>query len=140
MGRIVVERVPEAAEAAVKAIHAGLLAFNRSVLGERVGEVVTVSVRSDDGLIVGGAVGEVGLGYLFVRYLWVDGELRGQDVGSRVLGMLEDEARRLGAARAYVDTFSFQAPGFYRKQGYTEFGRLDDYPPGHSRHWMTKDL
>ena len=140
MARIVVERVPEAAEAAGAAILAGLVAYNRSVLGETGGERVTVSVRSDEGVIVGGAVGEVGLGYLFVRHLWVDDARRGQDLGSRVLTALEEEARRLGAVRAFVDTFSFQAPGFYRKQGYADFGRLDAFPPGHSRHWMTRDL
>jgi len=140
MARIVVERVPEAAEAAAATIHAGLVAYNRSVLGDIEGECLTVSVRDDDGLIVGGAVGEVGFGYLFVRYLWVDGSLRGQDVGGRVLALLEEEARGRGAARVHLDTFSFQAPDFYRKQGYTEFGRLDAFPPGHSRHWMTKIL
>jgi GNAT superfamily N-acetyltransferase len=140
MARIVVERDPETAEAAGAAVLAGLQAFNRRTLGEIGGELVSVSVRDDEGAIVGGGVGEVGLGYLFVKYLWVDESLRGRDLGARVLGQLEDEARRLGAARSYVDTFSFQAPGFYGKQGYREFGRLDDFPPGHSRFWMMKAL
>ena len=140
MARIVVERDPEAAEAAGSAVLSGLQAFNRRILGEVGGELVSVSVRDDDGAIAGGAVGEVGLGYLFVRYLWVDESLRGRDLGASVLRHLEEEARRLGAANAYVDTFSFQAPGFYGKQGYREFGRLDDFPPGHSRFWMTKSL
>jgi hypothetical protein len=39
-----------------------------------------------------------------------------------------------------VDTFGFQAPEFYRKLGYREFGRLDDFPAGHSRSWLTKAL
>ena len=140
MTRVVVERDPEAAETAGAAVLAGLQAFNRRTLGEVGGELVSVSVRDDDGAIAGGAVGEVGLGYLFVRYLWVDESLRGRDLGASVLRHLEEEARRLGAANAYVDTFSFQAPGFYGKQGYREFGRLDDFPPGHSRFWMTKPL
>ena len=33
---------------------------------------------------------------------------------------------------------SFQAPDFYSRHGYTEFGRIDDYPPGHARHWFMK--
>src|SRR6516165_7091346 len=40
---------------------------------------------------------------------------------------------------AWLDTFSFQARGFYEKLGYEEFGRLD-YPPGHHRHFLRKRL
>ena len=104
MARIVVERDPEAAEAAGAAVLSGLQDFNRRTLGEVGGELVSVSVRDDDGAIAGGAVGEVGLGYLFVRYLWVDESLRGRDLGASVLRHLEEEARRLGAANAYVDS------------------------------------
>jgi hypothetical protein len=39
-----------------------------------------------------------------------------------------------------VDTFSFQAPGFYEKLGYRTFGRLDDFPAPYHRVWMTKAL
>ena len=37
-------------------------------------------------------------------------------------------------------THSFQAPDFYKKQGYQEFGRLADFPPGHSLIWFSKTL
>jgi hypothetical protein len=40
---------------------------------------------------------------------------------------------------AWLDTFSFQARGFYEKLGYEEFGQLD-YPPDHHRHFMRKRL
>jgi hypothetical protein len=35
---------------------------------------------------------------------------------------------------------SFQAPGFYRACGYDEFGTLDGYPGGVTRHSFTKSL
>jgi hypothetical protein len=38
-----------------------------------------------------------------------------------------------------VDTFSFQAPEFYRKLGFREFGRID-YPPEHQRIFFQKQL
>ena len=40
----------------------------------------------------------------------------------------------------YLYTFSFQAPGFYRKLGYREFGKLNDFPKGQSRYWLNKAL
>jgi hypothetical protein len=35
---------------------------------------------------------------------------------------------------------SFQAPGFYRACGYEEFGSIEGYPEGVTRHWFTKTL
>jgi hypothetical protein len=49
-------------------------------------------------------------------------------------------ARELHWKAAYLDTFTFQAPKFYQRLGYREFGRLDDFPPGHARIWFWKPL
>ena len=51
---------------------------------------------------------------------------------------LGDEPR--GCVGARLDTFEFQAPGFYEKLGYTRFGRIDDHPRGYSRFFMQKRL
>jgi len=122
-----------------KAVVKGLVDYNRSVLGPQPWKTVAVSVR-DGEAIAGGVIGEVWAGWLFIKLLWLHEALRGQDLGSEAIGTLEAEARRLGATQAYVNTFSFQAPDFYRKLGYHEFGRLEGWPLGHSRYWMTKAL
>jgi hypothetical protein len=54
--------------------------------------------------------------------------------------VVEEKARELGAKNAYLDTFSFQAPGFYEKLGYQTFGELPAFPPGHERFYMKKEL
>lgn len=54
--------------------------------------------------------------------------------------MAEDEARKRGAKHAYLDTFSFQALDFYRKYGYEIFGELQDFPVGHQRYYLVKQL
>ena len=54
--------------------------------------------------------------------------------------MVEAEARQSGATEAYLDTFSFQAPEFYKKNGYQVFGVLENFPPGHQRYYLTKAL
>ena len=80
------------------------------------------------------------LEWLFVHLLWVGEPYRGQGVGSRLITEAEQAARERGCHGAYVDTFTFQAPKFYERLGYREFGRLDDFPPGHSRIWFAKRL
>ena len=67
-------------------------------------------------------------------------DLRGKGFGKELLSQAEEEARQRGAMHAYLDTFSFQAPGFYQKQGYEVFGQLDDFPTGHQRYFCKKKL
>ena len=89
--------------------------------------------------VVAGLAGETYCGWLFIRYLWVSESLRGRGVGRELMVHAEARARDRGCHSAWVDTFSFQAPGFYEKLGYEEFGRLD-YPPDHRRHFLKKRL
>ena len=68
----------------------------------------------------------------------------GRHAGGRVRAVAglpaEDEARQRGAKNAYLDTFSFQVPDFYKQHGYEVFGELPDFPPGHQRYFMKKQL
>lgn len=52
----------------------------------------------------------------------------------------EDEGRLRGCIGVYLDTFDFQARPFYEKLGFTVFGTLEDYPPGHRRFFLKKRL
>lgn len=94
--------------------------------------------RAGDRIIAGGR-GIINMGALEIRGLWVDEELRGQGTGEALMQALEDEARRRGATRAMLYTYSFQAQGFYEKLGYRPFGRFD-YPDGPARIDLQKDL
>lgn len=69
---------------------------------------------------------------MFIDWLWVSPAARGQGAGIRLLNKAENAARERGCIGAYVDTFSFRAPDFYRRYGYEEFGRIDGLPPGHA--------
>jgi GNAT superfamily N-acetyltransferase len=123
-----------------KAILKGLVAYNRSQIGRRKWKNIAITIRNDAGDIVGGVTGEAWADWLFVQLLWLDEAHRGQDLASRAMDAIEDEARAFGAKRAYLDTFSFQARPFYEKRGYRVFGTLENYPDAHSRYWMTKSL
>jgi ribosomal protein S18 acetylase RimI-like enzyme len=117
----------------------GLLAYNRDAVGALNHSRLTITLR-DRKKIVGGLAGEIFFGWLYISLLWVSDDYRGQGFGSKIMNAAEKEARRRGIKHAWVDTFSFQAPAFYRKLGYRAFGRLKDYPAGHSRIFLVKAL
>jgi GNAT superfamily N-acetyltransferase len=77
---------------------------------------------------------------LFIQFFWIEERFRGKGHGTALIESIEEEARRFGAVRSYLDTMSVQAPGFYRACGYEAFGAIDGYPGGVTRHWFTKAL
>jgi GNAT superfamily N-acetyltransferase len=101
-------------------------------------QTLGVLVR-DTGTIAAGLTSETYAGWLFIKYLWVRDDLRGRGVGRELMAQVERRALDRGCHSAWLDTFSFQARGFYKKLGYEEFGTLD-YPPDHRRHFMRKRL
>jgi len=79
-------------------------------------------MRDCDGSLLGGILAEVALGWLEIQVL------------------CERRACSLGAHCARLDTFDWQAEGFYARHRYACFARLQDYPPGHARVFMSKRL
>lgn len=90
--------------------------------------------------VVGGLLGRTSMGLLFIDLFFLPESLRKHGIGSRVIRAAEDEATRRGCSRAVLFTVTFQAPGFYERQGYQVLGRLECDSPGHTRICMTKNL
>ncbi|MFD3406898.1 GNAT family N-acetyltransferase [Kribbella sp. NPDC058693] len=105
-------------------------------------EPVQVFALGPDGALRGGCVGRVERvwHWLTIDTMWVDDTTRGQGLGSALLRSIEEEGRRRGCQWSDVTTFDFQAPDFYRKAGYLEYGVKHDYPPGHTNYFFRKDL
>jgi GNAT superfamily N-acetyltransferase len=72
--------------------------------------------------------------------MWVRARDRGKGLGRQLLAAVEEQARERGCRWAKLNTWEFQAPGFYARCGYVVYGRETDYPPGHVNHLMRKDL
>jgi GNAT superfamily N-acetyltransferase len=89
---------------------------------------------------LGGLTARITQRWLFLHLLGVTREAQGTGVGSRLMRAVEDEARARDCLGVWLDTYSFQAPGFYARLGYEEVGRIPDYPPGHARHFLAKRL
>ncbi|MFF0054491.1 GNAT family N-acetyltransferase [Streptomyces microflavus] len=93
------------------------------------------------GAVAGGLTGRTWAYWLHVELLWVDARHRSAGLGSRLLAEAERVARTERACtRSRLETWDFQAPDFYRKQGYEEIGRVEDYPPGVTEFILTKRL
>jgi GNAT superfamily N-acetyltransferase len=118
----------------------GVRDYNALQAGDSNHKRLCAFLYAPDDSVVGGLIGSTYWGWLYVDLLWVREELRGQGHGHRLLALAEDEARRRGAKNAYLDTFSFQSPQFYLQQGYEVFGELDDFPEGHQRYFLRKQL
>ncbi len=94
-----------------------------------------------EGALAGGLTGRTWAYWLHVDLLWVDARHRGSGLGSRLLAEAERTARTERACtRSRLETWDFQAPEFYRKHGYEEIGRVEDYPPGLTEFILTKRL
>lgn len=98
--------------------------------------------KDSTGKVLGGVMGDVVFGlYLTVYVLWVDEEYRKDGIGTILMKKLEQSAKERGATFSQVDTFDFQAKGFYEKIGYDLFGTLEDSPSeGHKRYYLKKRL
>lgn len=98
-------------------------------------------MTDDAGKIIAGCVAARTVwGTAEVSVLWVDEAYRKQGLGSQLLQEVEREVTENGCTIILLDTFDWQAKGFYEKNGYTVFGALEDCPKGHFRYYMKKSL
>jgi len=121
-------------------ILAPLIVYNTAHAGPSHGRPLVITVRDAAGAITGGLWGHTGFEWLFTQLLVVPESLRGQGIGSQMLRMAEAEALQRGCHGAWLDTFEFQARGFYEGLGYECFATLPEFPKGYSRYFMKKQL
>lgn len=109
----------------------GLLQFNLDKAGGRLKipdlELVHVA-RDGNDAIIGGIAGVTYLSALEIEVLWVDEACRRQGIASRLLEHVETKAGTAGSRLSHLTTCSFQAPLFYRKNGYAVCGEVDGFP------------
>jgi ribosomal protein S18 acetylase RimI-like enzyme len=121
-------------------IGGGISEYNTEQAGDDNGQNLCFVLRSPDEEIVGGVIGATHWDWFYLNLMWIKAEYRGLGYGSQLLQLAEEKARERGARHAYLDTFSFQALGFYEKFGYEVFGELKEFPPGHQRYYLKKEL
>ena len=103
-------------------------------------QYIRLNARDGNGRLLGGLRSFVFLHWLNIDVLFVETEVRGLGLGSRLLAEAERQAIELGAGNARLETFEWQAPAFYRKHGYEEYARVNGYAAGFYLASMKKAL
>ena len=113
---------------------------NAAIVGPDNYAPLAILVRDDTGTIRAGLLGETFWNWLHISTVWVNESDRGKGLGTRLLALAEEEGIRRGCISAFLDSLSFQAPDFYLKRGYEIWGELEDFPVGHRRTFLQKEL
>lgn len=101
---------------------------------------VQIMVVDSDGQRQGGITASLYWNWLELDDFWLPEKLRGQGLGSSILGQIEQIGRAQGASKVLLTTFEFQARTFYERHGYKVVGVVEDYPPGSNYYTMVKVL
>lgn len=127
-------------QAAAKILTDNLIAFNRERANRPEPQKFMVLLRDTDRQVRGGISAALHYDVLYIDDLWIEEDTRGQDYGTKLMQLAEQEGRKRGARLVWLDTYSWQARPFYEKLGYKVFGELPYWSGAHARYFMRKDL
>lgn len=116
------------------------MAFNRTQAGRLNYKRVVLSARDAKRRLLGGLILQSYWRESYIELLWLSARARKARVGSKLIREAERRARRRGSRLIHLNTYSFQAPGFYEKQGYRRFGTISGSPRGKRRYFYVKRL
>jgi ribosomal protein S18 acetylase RimI-like enzyme len=124
-------------------IVAMLIAYNSSKtehLQNEVNKPVEILAKDDKGEIIGGLYGRSLWGTLEIKTFAVRRENRNEGIGKMLIQEAEKEAVKRNCRFVSLDTFSFQAPGFYEKMGFEKIGTETDFPKGFEKYYYRKKI
>ena len=94
----------------------------------------------DNDKLVGGAVGFVEYNWYFLDLLYIDEEYRSQTIGTKLIKQIEEYAKEEKLTGIRMETWDFQARGFYEKNGYKVFAEIKDCPPTTMCYFLKKEI
>ena len=141
-GKYTIEKVT--AEEELDHIDDSLVEFNLSQVPVGPGkDFIRVNrlIKDEDGKIIAGCLaGNTPWDVGYIDEMWVDEDFRRQGLGSALMLEVERVLKENGCCLILLDTFDWQARGFYEKLDYTLFAELEDCPEGHCRYYMQKRI
>jgi ribosomal protein S18 acetylase RimI-like enzyme len=128
-------------KAALDLIDSGIGDYNDDA-EPRLADVQHLSCIARDaaGSVIGGAVGRTWGDNAELQQIWLPESQRKSGLGRRILSEFESAARNRGCNLVYLETWTFQARGFYEKNGYHVALEIVGYAPGLSKFTMMKRL
>jgi GNAT superfamily N-acetyltransferase len=102
--------------------------FNTRATGVGDQRGLSVQVRDAEGSLVAGLTGWTWGTCAGINMVWVRDDKRRNGFGGQLLEAAESEARTRGCVQMLVSSFTFQAPDFYKRNGYVEFARSEGIP------------
>ena len=121
-----------------EAVLAPLRAYNIDRAGDPRARPVALLLADAGGNHVGGLWGRCAYDWMFIELLAVPPGHRGAGHGRALIERAEGIARAERCIGIWLDTYEFQARGFYERMGFDLFGTLDDHPIGHKRFFLRK--
>lgn len=140
MKEVTITQVAKPTEDDLTALKNGLLSFNVQKANLKDDQEISSFIKDCEGVILGGVYGKLTAGWLYIDWLWVSDECRSAGYGTRLLQEMEQFATFYDIRFAHLETTSYQALDFYKKNGYTVFAELNDKPPGHVSYFLKKEL
>ena len=121
-------------------VRESLKQFNNMCVGNDCHLSLNLVEYDENGNVIAGLLGGTYWGWMYIDILWVHEKHRNKGIGTKLLSKAEKEAVLRGCHHVHLDTMSWQAPEFYKKQGYKIIGTLPDSPSGNQKYLLTKSL
>lgn len=141
MGTWSIQRVEDDDRETAAAVLDLLVDYNTPWLGEKPPvHTVRLAARDGQGRLIGGLLGQIRVWWLHIDILVCADGQRKSGLGSSLMAEAERIARANECQGIWLDTFEFQAPGFYERLGFTRCGTIPKFLNGQDRHIYEKRL
>lgn len=114
---------------------------SKPILQEKKYVVFSKIIKNELNQVIAGGIAYSSMYFIgYIDTLWVHQKYRKEGLGSLILAALEKELKDYGCENCHLDTFDFQAPLFYKKNGYQEFGKLRHEKVDITEYFFSKKL
>jgi len=124
----------------IDAICKGLAEHAEQVMGYSSFEPFGFLAHDETGGLIAGCTGVLMFGVLYIKLLWVDDVARGKGLGQRLIQKAESFAKDKHCRYITVETFNWQAKGFYEKLGFKIEHVYDGYDADSKFYFLRKKL